>query len=200
MKRFLFAATALLFITSATWAQSLKIGSKAPTFDGKLSNAATGGDMPYYKAADKNGLLVMFSCNTCPFVVKNQSTTSRAIKYAKANGVGVVILNSNEAKRGGDDSYDAMKAYGKEQGYDIPYLIDKDSRIADAFGANHTPEIFLFDKNKKLVYKGAMNDNPGSPDAAQVMYIKDAIDAVLAGKAPEPDNTKSIGCSIKRKS
>lgn len=111
----------------------------------------------------------------------------------------MVIINSNEAKRDGDDSYKEMTAYAKKQGYTVPYLADDNSTVADQFGANHTPEVFLFDKNGKLVYKGAMNDNPGDPTGYKKMYINDAIDAVIAGKEVNPKTTKSIGCSIKRK-
>jgi len=152
------------------------------------------------QAAGKNGLLVMFSCNTCPFVIKNQEPTKKAMQYAAAHQIGMVIINSNEAKRAGDDSYEAMAAYAKEQGYTVPYLVDENSNVADAFGANHTPEIFLFNKDQVLVYKGAMNDNPSDPKGYKTVYINEAIDAMLAGKKVDPATTKSIGCSIKRKS
>jgi thioredoxin-related protein len=150
-------------------------------------------------AMGQNGLLVMFSCNTCPFVVRNQPITKKTIEYAKAHNVGMVIINSNEAQRSDADSYEAMKKYAEAQGYDVPYLADENSKLADLFGANHTPEVFLFDKNGKLVYKGAMNDNPSNPDAYKRMYIEDAIAAMIAGKEVDPKTTKSIGCSIKRK-
>jgi thioredoxin-related protein len=81
----------------------------------------------------------------------------------------------------------------------VPYLVDEDSKLADMFGASHTPEIFLFNSKGKLVYKGAMNDNPGNPEEAKVKYIENAIDAVVAGKEIDPKVTKSVGCSIKRK-
>lgn len=198
-------AIATAFVTTvsgvamAQQTKSLAIGATLPATDKTFTNTSGGSDMAYYKGADKNGFLVVFSCNTCPFVVKNEGTIKRTLAYAKKNKVGVVIVNSNEAKREGEDSRDEMKKYAIAQGYDVPYLIDKNSELADMFGASHTPEIFLFDKNNKLVYKGAMNDNPGSPKEATVAYINDAIDAMVAGKAPQPAETKSIGCSIKRK-
>ena len=160
---------------------------------------ATGKNVTLNDAVGENGLLVMFSCNTCPFVVKNQPITKKTLEYAAAHHIGVVIINSNEAQRSDADSYEAMKAYAKEQGYNVPYVIDQNSALADMFGANHTPEIFLFDKNHKLVYKGAMNDNPGNPDSYKKMYIVDAINAMVAGKPVNPQTTKSIGCSIKRR-
>lgn len=203
MKKTLIAIATLLItsVSGLVFAQSksLEIGADMPMINTEMLDASNGTEVTYYNSAGKNGLLVMFSCNTCPFVVKNEGTTKSAIEYATQHGVGVVIINSNEAKRGDEDSYDAMKAYADVKGYTVPYLVDNNSKIADAFGAGHTPEIFLFDSKKKLVYKGAMNDNPRTPSEAKVIYINNAIDAMVAGKAPNPSTTKSIGCSIKRK-
>jgi hypothetical protein len=204
MKNTILAIVASIITLAAgnTYAQQtkqLQPGDALPRVSTEMISATNGSAMPYFKPADKNGLLVIFSCNTCPFVVKNETTISKTIAYARAHNVGVVIINSNEAKRQGDDSFDAMKAYAAKQGYEVPYLEDKNSKLADAFGANHTPEIFLFNNKNVLVYKGAMNDNPGSPDKAEVIYVNNAIDAVVAGKEVDPKTTKSIGCSIKRK-
>jgi len=141
----------------------------------------------------------MFSCNTCPFVIKNQPITKKTIEYAEAHHIGMVIINSNEAQRGDADSYEAMQQYAKAQGYTVPYLIDENSKLADLFGASHTPEVFLFNNKNKLVYRGAMNDNPGDPGSYKVMYIQNAMNAMVAGKEIDPNSTKSIGCGIKRK-
>jgi cytochrome oxidase Cu insertion factor (SCO1/SenC/PrrC family) len=203
MKALILAAATLFSVATSTAvhaqnAEKLKPGDILPGAAISMKNA-NGKNMSMKDANGKNGLLVMFSCNTCPFVVRNQSTTTKTIEYAKGQGIGVVVINSNEAKRGSDDSYDAMKKYAKEQSYTAPYLIDEESKLADMFGANHTPEIFLFNKDGKLMYKGAMNDNPGEPAAAKRMYIEEAINAMVAGKAIDPSTTKSVGCSIKRK-
>jgi len=204
MKNTILAITASLITMAsvsvyAQDAKQLQPGDAMPRVSTEMYSATTGSLIPYYQPAGKNGLLVIFSCNTCPFVVKNESVTKQTIQYAKEHNVGVVIINSNEAKREGDDSFGAMKAYAAKQGYSVPYLEDKGSKLADAFGANHTPEIFLFNSQNKLVYKGAMNDNPGNPESAKVVYINNAIDAMIAGKTIDPNATKSIGCSIKRK-
>jgi len=192
-------AATLLSGNSYAQKKSILPGDLLPTVTEKMKNAGSGQDIPYQLAAGKNGILVIFSCNTCPFVVKNEATILKTIQYAKTNNIGVAIINSNEAKRDGDDSYYAMKKYAQKQAYTVPYLVDNDSKLADAFGANHTPELFLFNNANVLVYKGAMNDNPGNPQDAKEMYIFSAIDAVVAGKTPNPQTTKSIGCSIKRK-
>lgn len=202
MKSLVLAAATLFTVVFATTTQAqnkLEPGDMLPGAGITMKNA-TGKSMNMKEANGKNGLLVMFSCNTCPFVVRNQSTTKKTLEFAKSQGVGVVVLNSNEEKRNGDDSYDAMKKYAKEQGYTTtPYLVDENSKLADLFGANHTPEIFLFNKDGKLLYKGGMNDNPGDPAAAKRVYIEEAINAMIAGKDIDPKTTKSVGCSIKRR-
>lgn len=199
-------AIATLAATFAVTSQSLQAqsneklnpGDPIPAGKTVLKNV-NGKDMSFMQAMKPNGLLVMFSCNTCPFVIRNQPVTKKTIEYAEAHNIGMVVLNSNEAQREGADSYEAMKKYAKEQGYTVPYLADENSKMADLFGANHTPEVFLFNNKGRLVYKGAMNDNPSNPKEYKKMYIEDAINAMLAGKEPDPNATKSIGCSIKRK-
>jgi thioredoxin-related protein len=201
MKITLFAVATLFasIAVSPSFAQDkLNPGDALPAYDAQLQNA-DGAKTTLKGTAKENGLLVMFSCNTCPFVIKNQPVIKKVMDYAHAQHVGVVVINSNEAQRGGADSYDAMSKYAKEQGYSAPYLVDENSKLADMFGASHTPEVFLFNKQHKLVYKGAMNDNPGNPGDAKKMYVNDAIDAMVAGKQIDPNTTKSIGCGIKRK-
>ena len=160
---------------------------------------ANGSDITLKGAEKENGLLVMFSCNTCPLVIKNEPITKKTMEYATAHHIGMIIINSNEAQRDEADSYLAMKKFAQEQAYTVPYVIDDNSKLADLFGANHIPEIFLFNKNHKLVYKGAMNDNPSDPNGYKKMYIEDAINAMIAGKEVDPKTTKSVGCSIKRR-
>lgn len=176
----------------------LNPGDDMPSGKTVLKNA-NGNNTTLTEAYGENGLLVMFSCNTCPFVVRNQPITKKTMELTAANHVGMVIFNSNEAKRGDDDSYEAMKKYAKDQGYTVPYLVDENSAFADLFGASHTPEIYLFNKQHKLVYKGAMNDNPSDPNGYKKIYIEDAIKATIAGKEVDPKTTKSVGCGIKRK-
>lgn len=204
MKATILAIAALVtiaFSPVASYAQSaekLNPGDGIPGMDISMKNV-NGGTTNLQNSIGENGLLVMFSCNTCPFVIKNQPITAKAMKLAAAYKVNMVIVNSNEAKRDGDDSYDAMKKYAQAQNYTVPYVIDESSKLADLFGANHTPEVFLFNSKGKLVYKGAMNDNPSSPDSYKVFYLENAIKATAGGMEVNPKTTKSIGCSIKRK-
>lgn len=198
MRTLLVAAFALLSLSAiGQTTKNINIGDGIPEAKQELKNI-DGQAVTLASQAGKNGLLVMFSCNTCPFVVRNQHMTLKTIAYAKEHNMGVVIINSNAARRSSDDSYDAMVKYAKEQGYTVPYVMDNKTLLADAFGAGHTPELFLFNGAGKLAYKGAMNDNPGEPMEAKTMFIFNAIDAVANGKTPDPAVTKSVGCSIKR--
>lgn len=176
---------------------SIPIGTSLPKADLKMNDVISGKEINLQQCKKENGLLVIFSCNTCPFVIKHQQIMLEEAKHAKDAKIGYVVINSNEGKRDGDDSFEAMKAYAKEQGYDFPYTIDKNSELADAFGASRTPEAFLFDKNLKLVYKGAYTDD-SDPKNATKYYLKDAINEVKAGKAVTVSSAKSVGCTIKR--
>jgi thioredoxin-related protein len=189
---------AIAIAPTNTYAQDKMNPGDALPASATMKNA-NGKPMALKDAMQENGLLVMFSCNTCPFVIKNQPMTKKTMEYATAHHIGMVIINSNEAQRGDADSYNAMARYANEQGYTVPYLVDENSKLADVFGANHTPEVFLFNKQGKLAYKGAMNDNPSDPTSYKKMYIEDAINAVVAGKEADPKTTRSVGCSIKRK-
>jgi hypothetical protein len=199
MKRILIAATLLASVQSFAQQniKSIEIGSNIP-MQGVEVKTSAGTITSLDKAKTAKGLLVMFSCNTCPYVIKSQARTKEMMAYTMQNGIGMVVVNSNEAKREDDDSYKAMAAYAKEQGYKVPYLVDTKSTLADAFGATRTPETFLFDANGKLVYKGAMEDNPQNPTESKELFLKAAIDNMIAGKTIEPNATKSIGCTIKR--
>ena len=194
----LFVTTAMTPVASRAQEDKMNPGDDLPTQEFTLRNA-NGGSLTLQQAEKENGLLVMFSCNTCPFVIRNEPVTKQVMTFAAAHHVGMIIINSNEAQRGDADSYEAMKKFAKEQGYSVPYVVDDNSRLADIFGANHTPEVFLFNNKHKLVYKGAMNDNPSDPKGYKKMYIEDAINATIAGKEMNPKTTKSVGCSIKRK-
>ena len=110
----------------------------------------------------------------------------------------MALLNSNEAKRSGDDSMEAMKQHAKEKGYNTPYLLDENSAIANAMGARTTPHVYLFDKNMELVYRGAIDDNYKDASKVNANYLEEAIKALLDGKSIDPSETKALGCSIKR--
>src|SRR3954468_922626 len=169
----------LLALTSFTFIEDLPIGSSLPMADLKLKDIS-GKEISLKEAQLNNGLLVMFSCNTCPYVIANQQRTREVCNYALDKQIGVVLINSNEAQRDGDDSFEAMKAYAKEQGYGWNYVVDANSALADAFGAKRTPEAFLFNKEGKLVYHGAIDDNPSDAAAVKRKHLAEAINETLA--------------------
>ncbi len=175
--------------------QSAPIGYTLPDYN--AVDVLTGRSLTVNQQVNDKGLLVIFSCNTCPYVIKNIKRTNEVLAKAKSLNIPVVIVNSNEAQRDEADSKNAMLAYGKEHKYPN-YLYDEASNFANNLGATKTPEIFLFDKNSKLVYKGAMDDNPGKPDEAEVMYLANAMENLVANQPIEPKETKSVGCTIKR--
>jgi thioredoxin-related protein len=190
--------TALLLLSFIS-VDPLPIGSTLPKQDKKLKDVS-GKETSLKEARDKNGLLVMFSCNTCPYVIKNQQRTKAICSYAQKNGLGVVVINSNEGNRGNEESFEAMKTYASKQHYQWKYLVDSESELANAFGANRTPECYLFDKDLKLVYHGAIDNNPSDEDNVSRKHLQIAIDEAVSGKDVSVKETKSVGCGIKRKS
>lgn len=190
---FLFAISFFSFNTST----DLPIGADLPKADIKIKDIS-GKEITLKSAAKKNGLLVMFSCNTCPVVVKYQKRTKEICDYALKNNIGVVLLNSNAALRDSDDSFEAMKKYASQQDYKWFYSVDDNSVIADAFSATRTPEIFLFNKENKLIYKGAIDDNPSDASNVTRKHLKEAIDETVKGKDVSVKTSRSVGCTIKR--
>lgn len=198
---FIYSFAILLITLLAAFKYSggvLPIGSNLPKGDLKMKEISNE-EISMKDAKRKNGLLVMFTCNTCPYVIKNKERTKAICKYALQNNIGVILLNSNEGDRDGGNSLEAMQLYAKEQNYQWYYVVDRNNEIADAFGANRTPENFLFDKNLKLVYHGAIDNNP--TDAANVtrQHLKEAMNELLAGKNISVKESRSMGCAIKRK-
>ena len=173
----------------------LGIGDKAPSTTVKMKNV-DGSELSIADVAGKQGTLVMFSCNHCPFVKAWQGRIASVGNAAKTKGIGVIIINSNDPTAYPEDSYAEMQKRSQQLGLTFPYVVDATSDVARAFGATHTPEAFLFDKDGKLVYHGAIDD---SKEADQVTkhFLQDAIDAAVAGKAVPVAETKFVGCGIK---
>ena len=177
--------------------EPLPIGSPLPNAEKKMKDF-TGKEISFKDAMNKNGLLVMFTCNTCPVVHSYKSRTIEVCKYAQDKQIGVILLNSNEAYRNDGDSFNDMKDYAKDQAYNWPYVLDNNSAMADAFGATRTPECFLFNSSGKLVYHGAIDNNPNGPNEVTRKHLVVAMDEMLAGKDVSMKTTRSVGCSIKR--
>lgn len=177
-------------------AKELDLGSILPLGDIKMADIS-GKDISLNDAKGENGLLVIFSCNTCPWVIAWEDRYVELAETYKDKGVGIVAINSNETNFENVDSMEEMQEHAQENGYNFYYTMDKKSNLARAFGATRTPHIYLFDKKDKLVYRGAIDDNARKPDKVENTYLADAIDNMLAGSAIDPAATKALGCAIK---
>ncbi|MFT4546029.1 MAG: peroxiredoxin [Bacteroidia bacterium] len=197
MKTILITLIAIFTLNSGD-SEQINIGDKAPQSDLKMTGI-NGAAITLADAKMENGLCVIFSCNTCPYVIAWEDRYNELYKECANSGVGLVVVNSNEAKREGADSIDEMKKHAKEKGYlDFAYLVDENHALADAFGATKTPDVFLFNRDMELVYKGAIDDNMKDKSDVAEPYLKNAVSAMVAGKEINPNATKAIGCSIKR--
>ncbi len=179
--------------------QGYNVGDKASDF--KLKNV----DGKYVSLSDypdATGFIVIFTCNHCPYAIAYQDRIIELNKEYEVLGYPVVAINSNDPDIAPDDSYENMVVRAKEKGFTFPYLYDETQEVYRKYGAKRTPHVYLLQKNgKDLVvrYIGAIDDN--SQDASKVTtpYLANAIEALIAGKAPDPSMTKAIGCSIKDK-
>lgn len=181
----------------------LSIGEAAPKTDLLMQNV-DGGGLSLLQAKNKNGLIVLFSCNTCPFVVGTpdfpgwENSYNLLFKEALRNKVGLVLVNSNEGKRDGADSFEEMKKHAHENNYKMPYLLDKNSILADAFGAKTTPHVYLFNKDLVLVYAGSIDNMANNKRKKVHSYLLNALLAQSNETKIKPTTTAPIGCSIKR--
>jgi thioredoxin-related protein len=187
----------VLAVMAFTVNDPLPIGSAMPKADVKMKDIS-GKEITLKSAIKENGILVVFSCNTCPVVKGYQSRINEMAKWTLDQKVGVVLLNPNEASRGKGDSYEDMQGYAKKESFDWYYTVDKNHELADAFGAQRTPEVFLFNKEGKLVYHGAIDDNPSDAGNVSKTHLKTAIKEMTNGKEVTTKETKSVGCGIKR--
>lgn len=191
------AAIAVSAFTVGNLPAELEIGATLPKSDLKMKDV-TGKEVSMIEQKQENGLLVIFSCNTCPYVSMYANRIDEAILQAGASKVGTIIINSNEAYRGNEDSFDAMKKYAGDRKFTVPYVVDVNCVVADAFGATRTPQVFLFNGSGKLVYKGAIDDNPKETGVVKSFFLRDALRELRDGKEVTVKSSKSVGCSIKR--
>jgi thiol-disulfide isomerase/thioredoxin len=169
----------------------LQIGAKIPQFNLSATDGKRYGVDSFVQA---KVLIVLFSCNHCPYV---QAYEERIIAIQKdyANvGVQVIAINSNDAVDFPDDSFDNMKVRAQQRNFNFPYLRDESQDTAKAFGASHTPELFAFDTERNLVYYGKIDDNWKEEDKVKHRYLRNALDEIIAGKPVSVPETFAIGC------
>jgi len=172
---------------------SLALDERAPSFtlpgvDGRQHSLDEYGDSEL--------LVLIQSCNHCPYVLAWEGRMIAIQRDYADRGVRVVAFNSNDASRYAVDSFDEMRSRSEREGFNFDYLHDEDQSLARALGAERTPEVFVFDRERRLAYHGAIDDNRDE-DAVTTHYLRDALDALLRGGQPEIGETTPVGCSVK---
>lgn len=181
----------------------LKFGKKIPLTDKKLKNIDNT-SVSLDDLKKENGLIIIFSCNTCPFVVGNEDFEGWEKQYndlykkVSENGLGLVLINSNEAKRDGDDSFDEMKVHARKAGYKMPYLVDENSELANAYEAKTTPHVFVINRQNELVYRGSIDNLWDTKREELESYLYDVMIHLSDKKELKTNDTPPRGCSIKR--
>ncbi|MCL5279855.1 MAG: redoxin domain-containing protein [Planctomycetes bacterium] len=191
-------------VTAAPEVKTLEIGAKAPDFrlpgvDGKMHRLAE-----FDKA---KVLVIVFTCNHCPTAQAYEERIKKLAADYKDKGVALVAISPNDPKAvrldelgytDMSDSLDEMKVRAKDKGYNFPYLYDGDKQeVSKAYGPVSTPHVFVFDSERKLRYVGRVDDNEKQPDKVTAPDVRNAIEALLAGKPVPVEKTKTVGCSIK---
>jgi len=182
---------------AVTASKMLALGTPAPNFslpdtEGNIVSLADFEESP--------ALLVIFMCNHCPFVKHVLSDLARLVKEYQAKGVAVVGINSNDVANYPEDSPEMMARLAKDTGFTFAYLYDETQEVAKAYQAACTPDFFLFDKEKRLAYRGQMDDSrPGNNIPITGLDLIKAMDAVLTGRVVSTEQKPSMGCNIKWK-
>ena len=173
---------------------TLQIGQSAPDFD--LPGVD---DKRYALASFKEApvLIVAFWCNHCPYVIGSEDRMKRFVADYAPRGVAVAAINSNETENHPGDSFAKMVERARQRAYNFPYLRDETQEVARAYGALRTPHFYVFDRDRKLRYTGRMDDNPRTPGTEKTHELRDAVDALLAGKHVPVGMTNPIGCNVK---
>ena len=175
---------------------TLQIGEQAPDFD---LPGVDGRNYSLDDFADAKILIVLFSCNHCPYVVGSEDRMIKLHADYEPKGVAMIAINSNEIENHPADSFEHMISRAREKGITFPYVRDESQETALAYGALRTPHYFVFDEERKLRYTGRMDNNPRQPGLETTHELRDALDALLAGENPQVAVTNPIGCNVKWK-
>ena len=176
----------------------LELGTSAPDFS--LPDVVSGKTVSLASFAGAKGLLVMFLCPHCPYVKHVQHGLAALLKEYRHEPLGIVAIGSNDAVQFPDDGPDGLRTQAAELGFAFPYCYDESQDVAKAYRAACTPDFFLFDADRKLVYRGQMDGaRPKNDTPVTGSDLRAALDAVLAGRAIDPLQRPSLGCNIKWK-
>lgn len=181
-----------------TYSTMLSLGTKAPEFS--LKDVVTGKEVSNETFDGKKLMLVIFMCKHCPYVVHIQSELAKLSADYESKDIGIVGISSNDAETYPDDSPESLKAYAQQMNYRFPLLFDGTQEVAKRYTAACTPDFFLFDKDRKLVYRGQFDDSRKSnTEPINGKDLRDAIDSALADKPVSQNQKPSTGCNIKWK-
>ena len=147
----------------------------------------------------KKAVIVMFSCNHCPTVKAYENRFVELQRDYRDEAVMLIAINPNDEKSYPEDSFENMKIRAKEKGFNFPYLRDESQKVAKAYGAERTPEVFVFDEKRTLRYHGRIDDNVYEPNQVSQHYLRDALNALLEGRKILLEDTEPVGCTIKWK-
>ena len=172
---------------------SVALGTEAPQFD---LPGVDGQSHSLDSYGDAKALVLVQSCNHCPYVQAWEGRLSEIARGYADRGVHVVAVNSNDAANYPEDSFEEMQKRAESQGFAFDYLYDEPQALARELAAERTPEVFLFDSDQKLVYHGAIDDSRDADGVSQ-RYLRDALDAVLSDREPALGETPAVGCTVK---
>ena len=175
---------------------ALRIGSKGPDFD---LPGVDGRNHSLSSFSDEKAVVVIISCNHCPTVVAYEDRMMAIRSEYKDKGVALVVINPNDEVRYPADSFENMVTRAKDKGFNFPYLRDETQEVARAYGATRTPEVFVLDSDRRLVYHGRIDDNEHEPDRVVSHDLRRALDELLAGKPISTPETTPVGCTVKWK-
>jgi peroxiredoxin len=175
----------------------IPLGAAAPPFS--LPDVSSGRMVSLKDFAEKEALLVMFICRHCPYVVHVRCELGRLGMDYEDSALGIVAISSNDPVAYPDDAPDKLKEMAGEAGFNFPLLFDESQDVARAYDAACTPDFFLFDRERKLVYRGQLDETRPNRGCADGQDLRAAIEAVLVGKPVSPDQKPSVGCGIKWK-
>lgn len=183
---------------SLTPSLMIALGTLAPAFS--LPDVTSTNTISLETFQDKKALVVMFICNHCPYVVHIREGLAQFGKDYKDKNVGIVAISANDAEKYPDDAPDKLKEMAEKCGFTFPFCYDETQETAKAYSATCTPDFFVFDEKRKLVYRGQFDDSrPGTDTPVTGKNLRAAVDAILADKPVPEDQKSSIGCNIKWK-
>jgi peroxiredoxin len=148
---------------------------------------------------DASLLVIVFTCNHCPYAIASEDRLIEIQSDYQNRGVQLVAISPNDADKYPDDSFDEMKKRAADKGFTFPYLYDESQEVAGAYDAACTPDIFVFDRDRKLVYNGRIDDNWQYPEQVDRQDLRSVLDAALEGREVDFEHVPSMGCSIKWK-